>query len=140
MFILILSILLFIYMILNIVQDYCIIWLWPRLLHSHVILASLIVLDNIFNEIATHILKLFYLKSCNYLCVFFIWCMKWWFWRVPFRGWLDAFFRVAICLMAVFVLCYHSITPWTFKGYISASVIYIICRFVSMDWHIGRLS
>ena len=42
--------------------------------------------------------------------------------------------------MRVFLLYYHSIAPFTFKGDISASAICRFLGFILIDWYIGKLS
>ena len=41
--------------------------------------------------------------------------------------------------MGVFLLCYHSTAPCTYKGDSSASAIYHLWRFILSDWYVGRL-
>ena len=44
---------------------------------------------------------------------------------------------IIFCLLAVFLICCHSIAPCAFKGGISANAICYIYWFISIDWYIS---
>ena len=74
------------------------------------------------------------------------WWQGLWSWNIScsFAGVVGCIFiYLLICWSSrvrVFLLCYHSIAPCTFKGNISASAICHLWRFILSDLYIGSLS